>query len=207
MSINLTTWSTMQFHMVVDHVVFYVIHSQVQYKRIFHGVFLPIVNQIHENINICYTTPKCINTALTQNRHKSIMLAKVCLLWTNPFTLWHICWILLKIVLLSYQPFWNFVQIITSISCRDSKFQWLINYPKRPFTTACQCNKCSLVWLQFKSLFNCCCNLMAYEPLNIFLCYITLYLNFPDKYSKLSMHRLAFSLHNWRLKLQMLHWV
>ena len=28
MSINLTTWSTMQNHVVVDHIVFYVIHSQ-----------------------------------------------------------------------------------------------------------------------------------------------------------------------------------
>ena len=32
MSINLTTWSTMQYHVVVDHIVFYVIHSQVRYK-------------------------------------------------------------------------------------------------------------------------------------------------------------------------------
>ena len=32
MSINLTTWSAMQYHVVVDHVVFYVIHSQVRYK-------------------------------------------------------------------------------------------------------------------------------------------------------------------------------
>ena len=32
MSINLTTWSTMQHHVVVDHVVFYVIHSQVWYN-------------------------------------------------------------------------------------------------------------------------------------------------------------------------------
>ena len=31
MSINLTTWSTMQNHVVVDHVVFNVIHSQVRY--------------------------------------------------------------------------------------------------------------------------------------------------------------------------------
>ena len=32
MSINLTMWSTMQYHVMVDHVVFYVIHSQVRYK-------------------------------------------------------------------------------------------------------------------------------------------------------------------------------
>ena len=32
MSINLTTWATMQYHVVVDHVVFYVIHSQVRYE-------------------------------------------------------------------------------------------------------------------------------------------------------------------------------
>ena len=32
MSINLTMWSTMQYHVVVDHVVFYVIHSQVRYN-------------------------------------------------------------------------------------------------------------------------------------------------------------------------------
>ena len=32
LSINLTRWSTMQYHMVVDHIVFYVIHSQVWYK-------------------------------------------------------------------------------------------------------------------------------------------------------------------------------
>ena len=31
-SINLITWSTMQYHMVVDHIVFYVIHSQVWYN-------------------------------------------------------------------------------------------------------------------------------------------------------------------------------
>ena len=33
MSINLTTWSTMQYHMEVDHIVFYVIHSQGRYKQ------------------------------------------------------------------------------------------------------------------------------------------------------------------------------
>ena len=32
MSINLTAWSTMQYHVIVNHVVFYVIHSQVRYK-------------------------------------------------------------------------------------------------------------------------------------------------------------------------------
>ena len=32
MSINLTTWSTMQYHVVVDNVVFYVRHSQVRYN-------------------------------------------------------------------------------------------------------------------------------------------------------------------------------
>ena len=31
-SINITTWSTMQCHVVMDHVVFYVIHSQVRYN-------------------------------------------------------------------------------------------------------------------------------------------------------------------------------
>ena len=35
MSINLTTWSTMQYHVVVDHVFFYVIESQVRYNGIF----------------------------------------------------------------------------------------------------------------------------------------------------------------------------
>ena len=35
MSINLTTWSTMQYHVVVDHVVFYVIHSQVRYNNFY----------------------------------------------------------------------------------------------------------------------------------------------------------------------------
>ena len=37
MSINLTTWSTMQYHVVVDHVVFNVIHSQVRYKLRYHA--------------------------------------------------------------------------------------------------------------------------------------------------------------------------
>ena len=32
MSINLTMWSTMQYHVVVDHIAFYVIHSQVRYN-------------------------------------------------------------------------------------------------------------------------------------------------------------------------------
>ena len=32
MSINLTTWTTMQYHVVVDHIVFYMMHSQVRYK-------------------------------------------------------------------------------------------------------------------------------------------------------------------------------
>ena len=32
MSINFTTWSTMQYHVVVDDVAFYVIHSQVRYN-------------------------------------------------------------------------------------------------------------------------------------------------------------------------------
>ena len=34
MSINLTTWSTMQYHVVVDHVVFNVIYCQVRYNTI-----------------------------------------------------------------------------------------------------------------------------------------------------------------------------
>ena len=34
MPINLTTWSTMQYHVVVDHVVFHVIHSQVRCKSV-----------------------------------------------------------------------------------------------------------------------------------------------------------------------------
>ena len=33
MSIDLTTWSTMQYHVVVDHVIFYVIHSQLRHNR------------------------------------------------------------------------------------------------------------------------------------------------------------------------------
>ena len=33
MSINLTTWFTMQYHVVGDHVVFYVMHSQIRYKH------------------------------------------------------------------------------------------------------------------------------------------------------------------------------
>ena len=34
MLINLTTWSTMQYHVVVDHLAFYVIHSQVRYNGV-----------------------------------------------------------------------------------------------------------------------------------------------------------------------------
>ena len=39
MSINLTTWSTMQYHVVVDHVAFYVIHYQVRYNLIYRIVW------------------------------------------------------------------------------------------------------------------------------------------------------------------------
>ena len=44
MSINLAIWSTMQYHVVVDHVVFYVIHSQVRYNSILltYGSCLPV---------------------------------------------------------------------------------------------------------------------------------------------------------------------
>ena len=60
MSINLTTWSTMQYHVVVDHVDFYVIHSQVRYNMFYNVIYRAFVDK-----GICVSTCRLAVNVMT----------------------------------------------------------------------------------------------------------------------------------------------